>query len=194
MIIKQLNHIKLDKIIKQKDLDLITDADSYVAKLKQEAQEILCRANADAESIKQTAYLDTINELMLANGILIDDFKKNVEIWLTNMQETVLFITSRVISKFGKSNLNQMALARLIGDEFSKLKDIDRVITVKANQNTLNILKDQLDALGLAEMIFQEDKSLSDDECTCSTSLWTMKLNINKTLEAIKNSGYISKE
>ena len=93
MIIKDLNTVALDRVIKESDLDYIMNAKSHADKLIQEANNILQQAKIEVENAKKDAYNKVTTELIQANKDSLDQFNKEVDVFINDVISHIISFT-----------------------------------------------------------------------------------------------------
>lgn len=187
MIITSLNKIKLDKIIKEEDIALIESAECYYNEIKSRADALYENTKLEIEELKQNTYNDTVNKLMQENAQALDEFKINLSSFLNNTVEDIYAIIYKVLTKFGVDNINEDNIKSILKEELHSV-NINQVLRVVANNFVLSNLQQnaQLEKL-VDKIVWEDDNSLNNYECICSTNLWTMRVSLNQALKLITN-------
>ena len=186
MIIKNLNTIELDRVIKDSDLDYVMNAKSHADKLIQEANAILQNAKYEIEKSKKEAYDKVVEEITKANKASLDAFNNEVEDFINDIMSKSSQLIYKILAKFGQENISVDTIKTIINKELGKNRIID-ITKITANKNSIGKLKSTLNLVYFEEIFWEEDNSYNDDECLCSTRLWSMRVNISYVVDTILN-------
>lgn len=185
MNIKKLNSIKLAMVIKDEDVTLIESGEAYYNEIKTRADEILVKAEKEAELLKKQAYDDVVIDLTIKNDELVTNLKHDLMQFLDNTVNDVYSAIYRVLTKFGLVNLNADNLTIIIKEELNNI-NLSQVLKIVVNNKSIQVLKENQQLSKIVDrIIWEEDNTLNDDECICSTNLWTMRISLIKTLNLI---------
>jgi hypothetical protein len=186
MIIKNLNTIDLDKVIKQEDVDYITNAKSHADKLIKNANNILDEAKKEVERVKKEAYDTTTKDLITNNENNLNEFNSEADKFIETITKQTANLIYKLLAKFGQDNISTETIKNIINKELGKNRIID-ITKITANKNSINKLKETLNLIYFEAIVWEVDDSYNDDECLCSTKLWSMRVSIGYVVNAVLN-------
>lgn len=186
MIIKNLNTIELDRVIKEADLNYITNAKAHADKLIKEANDILQKAKIEVEQSKKDAYDKVTKEIIDINKKNLDLFNIQVDQFINNIMTNSSQLIYKILVKFGQENINVDTIKNIINKELGKNRIVD-ITKITANKNSIDNLKSTLNLVYFEEIVWEEDESYNDDECLCTTKLWSMRVNISYVIDTVLN-------
>jgi hypothetical protein len=187
MIIKDLNTVALDRVIKESDLDYIMNAKSHADKLIQEANNILQQAKIEVENAKKDAYNKVTTELIQANKDSLDQFNKEVDVFINDVISQSSQLIYKILGKFGQENISIGTIKNIINKELGKNRIVD-ITKITANKKSIAKLKETLNLIYFEAIVWEEDETYNDDECLCNTKLWSMRVNISYVVDNILNT------
>lgn len=184
MIIKQLNTIKLDKIIRNEDVSVILNAQDYAAKIKADGEQIIANANKEAARIKQQVTEDLSRRFTEENAEHLNELNEKVGEFLQQVNEDLYGVIYKVLVKLGIDTSNTNQIKQLISQELLNLSEISEV-SIMANEAVITKLKEEFSDTKKLSFEWCIDQSLLDHECICSTKLWVLRLNITTVVDQL---------
>ncbi len=180
----KLNNIKLDKVIKESDVAVILGAEEYAQKLKQENEKILNNSKRQIDGKKKEAYDETVQKLVTDNETLLNNFTDNVDRFLNKMSDNIFHILYKLLQKLGQDNINTKLIKSMIENELANTK-INNITRIVANGHVISEMQTNLSSTYFESVIWEVNDNFGNDECVCTTALWTMRISIEKALNEL---------
>lgn len=184
MKILQLNQIKLDRIIKEKDLELILNAETYVNTINKRAEDRLIMVETEIEAAKKQAYAQITTEITDQNQLMLEDFNHNLDELLQHLNNEISLIVFNVLTKIGIYNYSSENICNIIKHELLSSVHIE-INKVEAHEDTLVSIRNSLTDMGLVNILLETNNSLLPEECICYSNLWSMRINVKSFYEQL---------
>ncbi len=184
MIIQNLIPVTFDRIIPAAEVAMLLTIHEQAHKIHQDSQDYLLQITKEAEQIKLAAYESTVKQLMDSNQQVLKELEDNLENLLLNLKNDLYELVYRVLRKLGIEQLSTEYLQNLLKSELDKFNSPKR-LKILANPKLLVELQ-QVYPKDEGVLEWEEDSSLHDFECICSTNLWTLRLDIAMVSQQIQ--------
>ncbi len=185
MIVRQLNKVNVDRIIKAGDIEKLLSIEGYAQHRETQAEQLMVQVTAEIEEMKQQAYQETVTELVDSNQQILADLEKRLTKLLSNINQELQGVILQVLVILGLEDLSPINLSTLLSAELDRFKQVEKV-KLEAHPTAIETLKQSL-AKFVDSCEFEANPRMSGLECICTTHFWSLRLDINSVVTKLTN-------